>query len=31
MVEENCAEEKLEELEQRLHQIKCDLECKFQK
>lgn len=27
MVEENFAEEKLEELEQRLNQIKCDLEC----
>lgn len=27
MAEENCAEEKLEELEHRLHQIKCDLEC----
>ena len=31
MVEENYAEEKLEELEHRLHQIKCDLECKIPK
>ena len=27
MIEENWAEEKLDELEHRLHQIKCDLEC----
>lgn len=27
MAEENYAEERLEELEYRLHQIKCDLEC----
>lgn len=27
MGENNYAEQKLEELEQRLHQIKCDLEC----
>lgn len=31
MIEENCVEEKLDELEHRLHQIKCDLECKISK